>query len=215
MTTPRTAGRDASEDDSTRRPDVDALDAPLTERFAVFEEDVATREMPVGAPSDETDGSVGEDTVSIASPAPQGPDEPDASQSARAAQDPTPDLPPRLAAETPTGAGAPQAGAVPLYTTVAPAPRATEPIRPQGPSPATIVLGVIVLLVGAITIAVGVNMTSWFLPNVDLHDFTAYLFAGIGVLLSVLAIVWALAAHLRRRAEERTSRSTAKGEPIE
>ncbi|RYQ11355.1 hypothetical protein PG2093B_0464 [Bifidobacterium pseudolongum subsp. globosum] len=106
------------------------------------------------------------------------------------------------APQNPTGT-VPPTNAVPLYSSPQSAP---QPVRPKGPSAGTIVLGVIVLLCGVLTIAVGVSMSSAtfvFFPN--MQHFTAYLFAGVGGLLCVLAVVWAIASAIGKRRREQTS----------
>ena len=109
------------------------------------------------------------------------------------------------APQAPTGT-VPPANAVPLYSSPQSAPQPPQPVRPKGPSAGTIVLGVIVLLCGVLTIAVGVSMSSAtfvFFPN--MQHFTAYLFAGVGGLLCVLAVVWAIASAIGKRRREQTS----------
>lgn len=79
-------------------------------------------------------------------------------------------------------------------------------MRPKGPSAGTIVLGVIVLLCGVLTIAIGASMTSSaFVLFPQMRHFTAYLFAGVGGLLCVLAVVWAIASAIGKRRREQTS----------
>ncbi|AIZ17014.1 hypothetical protein AH67_02385 [Bifidobacterium pseudolongum PV8-2] len=93
-----------------------------------------------------------------------------------------------------------------MYSSPQSAPQPPQPVRPKGPSAGTIVLGVIVLLCGVLTIAVGVSMSSAtfvFFPN--MQHFTAYLFAGVGGLLCVLAVVWAIASAIGKRRREQTS----------
>ena len=160
--------------------EITELNMPMSERFAEFDE--ATTELPADAPTDE-------------------PESPEAGAAAEEADAPE-------APQVPTGT-VPPANAVPLYSSPQSAPQPPQPpqpVRPKGPSAGTIVLGVIVLLCGVLTIAVGVSMSSAtfvFFPN--MQHFTAYLFAGVGGLLCVLAVVWAIASAIGKRRPEQTS----------
>ena len=160
--------------------EITELNMPMSERFAEFDE--ATTELPADAPTDE-------------------PESPEAGAAAEEADAPE-------APQVPTGT-VPPANAVPLYSSPQSAPQPPQPpqpVRPKGPSAGTIVLGVIVLLCGVLTIAVGVSMSSAtfvFFPN--MQHFTAYLFAGVGGLLCVLAVVWAIASAIGKRRREQTS----------
>ena len=160
--------------------EITELNMPMSERFAEFDE--ATTELPADAPTDE-------------------PESPEAGAAAEEADAPE-------APQVPTGT-VPPANAVPLYSSPQSAPQPPQPpqpVRPKGPSAGTIVLGVIVLLCGVLTIAVGVSMSSAtfvFFPN--MQHFTAYLFADVGGLLCVLAVVWAIASAIGKRRREQTS----------
>ena len=160
--------------------EITELNMPMSERFAEFDE--ATTELPADAPTDE-------------------PESPEAGAAAEEADAPE-------APQVPTGT-VPPANAVPLYSSPQSAPQPPQPpqpVRPKGPNAGTIVLGVIVLLCGVLTIAVGVSMSSAtfvFFPN--MQHFTAYLFAGVGGLLCVLAVVWAIASAIGKRRREQTS----------
>lgn len=157
--------------------EITELNMPMSERFAEFDE--ATTELSADAPTDE-------------------PESPEAGAAAEEADAPG-------APQGPTGT-VPPANAVPLYSSPQSAPQPPQPVRPKGPSTGTIVLGVVVLLCGVLTIAVGVSMSSAtfvFFPN--MQHFTAYLFAGVGGLLCVLAVVWAIASAIGRRRREQTS----------
>lgn len=162
--------------------EITELNMPMSERFAEFDE--ATTELPAGETPDESmDEPVDEPTSQEEDAAPD---------EAEAPQAPTGTVPP--------------ANAVPLYSSPQSAPLPPQPVRPKGPSAGTIVLGVIVLLCGVMTIAVGVSMSSAtfvFFPN--MQHFTAYLFAGVGGLLCVLAVVWAIASAIGKRRREQTS----------
>lgn len=87
---------------------------------------------------------------------------------------------------------------VPLYATT-PGPLPQQPPAPTGPSAATIVLGAIVTIVGVLTIVVGSLMGTAFLSFAQLHDLGGYLFAGLGIFLTVVAVVWAVAGAVRKR----------------
>ena len=160
--------------------EITELNMPMSERFAEFDE--ATTELPADAPTDE-------------------PESPEAGAAAEEADAPE-------APQVPTGT-VPPANAVPLYSSPQSAPQPPQPpqpVRPKGPSAGTIVLGVIVLLCGVLTSAVGVSMRSAtfvFFPN--MQHFTADLFAGVGGLLCVLAVVWAIASAIGKRRREQTS----------
>ena len=160
--------------------EITELNMPMSDRFAEFDE--ATTELPADAPTDE-------------------PESPESGAAAEEADAPE-------APQVPTGT-VPPANAVPLYSSPQSAPQPPQPpqpVRPKGPSAGTIVLGVIVLLCGVLTIAVGVSMSSAtfvFFPN--MQHFTAYLFAGVGGLLCVLAVVWAIASAIGKRRREQTS----------
>ncbi len=165
--------------------EITELNMPMSERFAEFDE--ATTELPATETPDESmDEPADELTGQAADAATEEADAPGAPQA-------------------PTGT-VPPANAVPLYSSPQSAPQPPQPVRPKGPSAGTIVLGVIVLLCGVLTIAVGVSMSSAtfvFFPN--MQHFTAYLFAGVGGLLCVLAVVWAIASAIGKRRREQTS----------
>lgn len=165
--------------------EITELNMPMSERFAQFDE--ATTEPPAGALADApTDESTDEPESPAADATTDGTD---------AAEVP----------QAPTGM-VPPANAVPLYSSPQSTPQPPQPVRPKGPSAGTIVLGVIVLLCGVLTIAVGASMSSAtfvFFPN--MQHFTAYLFAGVGGLLCVLAVVWAIASAIGKRRREQTS----------
>lgn len=110
------------------------------------------------------------------------------------------------AAATPPSEPTPPS-AVPMYS--APQP-AEEPkiVRPSGASAGTIAFGVVVTIFGALTILVGATMNSGLLDYIDWRGIVNWTLMGLGVLLSVVAIVWGLIAHVRgrRRDERRTDR---------
>lgn len=94
-----------------------------------------------------------------------------------------------------TGERAPQN--IPLYQ--APPQRKPEPDRPKGASAGTIVFGVVVLLFGALTVTVGLLMNSSMFSFVEFNRITGYLFAGLGILLSLIAIVMGVSSHWRNK----------------
>ncbi len=159
--------------------EITELNMPMSERFAEFDETMALPpdDTTTELPTAETTGE------------PESPEVEAAADEADAPQSPTGIVPP--------------ANAVPLYSSPQPAP---QPMRPKGPSAGTIVLGVIVLLCGVLTIAIGASMTSSaFVLFPQMRHFTAYLFAGVGGLLCVLAVVWAIASAIGKRRREQTS----------
>lgn len=94
-----------------------------------------------------------------------------------------------------TGESAPQN--IPLYQ--AAPQRKPEPERPKGASAGTIVFGVVVLLFGALTVTVGLLMNSSMFSFVEFNRITGYLFAGLGILLSLIAIVMGISSHWRNK----------------
>ncbi len=94
-----------------------------------------------------------------------------------------------------TGERAPQN--IPLYQV--PPQRKPEPERPKGASAGTIVFGVVVLLFGALTVTVGLLMNSSMFSFVEFNRITGYLFAGLGILLSLIAIVMGVSSHWRNK----------------
>lgn len=74
-----------------------------------------------------------------------------------------------------------------------------EPERPKGASAGTIVFGVVVLLFGALTVTVGLLMNSSMFSFVEFNRITGYLFAGLGILLSLIAIVMGVSSHWRNK----------------
>lgn len=96
---------------------------------------------------------------------------------------------------TNTGEEGPQN--IPLYQ--APPQRKPEPERPKGASASTIVFGVVVLLFGALTVTVGLLMNSSMFSFVEFNRITGYLFAGLGILLSLIAIVMGISSHLHNK----------------
>lgn len=87
---------------------------------------------------------------------------------------------------------------VPLYAAT-PGPLPQQPPAPTGPSAATIVLGAIVTLVGILALVVGALMDTAFLSFAQLNDLGGYLFAGLGIFLAVVAVVWAVTSAVRKR----------------
>lgn len=86
---------------------------------------------------------------------------------------------------------------VPLYRTqpVMPAP----PERPTGASVPTIVLGIIVAIIGIFTIVAGTLVENPILSFVTLRNVSGYAFAALGLLLSVVAIVWGISSAISKR----------------
>ena len=61
------------------------------------------------------------------------------------------------------------------------------------------VFGVVVLLFGALTVTVGLLMNSSMFSFVEFNRITGYLFAGLGILLSLIAIVMGVSSHWRNK----------------
>ena len=61
------------------------------------------------------------------------------------------------------------------------------------------VFGVVVLLFGALTVTVGLLMNSAMFSFVEFNRITGYLFAGRGILLSLIAIVMGVSSHWRNK----------------
>ncbi|WP_095614616.1 hypothetical protein [Bifidobacterium criceti] len=93
----------------------------------------------------------------------------------------------------------PPADGVPMYSAPQPDIVPKDPVRPSGPSAATIVFGSIVTLVGVITIVIAACMNTNTLQFVDWRETINWILMGLGVLLSVVAIVWGVVAHVRNR----------------
>lgn len=78
-------------------------------------------------------------------------------------------------------------------------------VRPSGPSAGTIVLGVFFCLAGLAAVACGVmpiNLWKW-LPNPSTMFF--YGVGGLGALLLVISVIWAVTSAVRLRRQERQS----------
>ena len=92
---------------------------------------------------------------------------------------------------------------VPLYSTTAPAyvqvpveaHRERPVIRKTGPSAATIVLGVLLVLIGAMVLAFGIGFPMTALPGLgaDPRAIMAIVCGIVGGVLIVVAIIWAVA----------------------
>lgn len=97
-----------------------------------------------------------------------------------------------------TSAVPPQNPQVPLYSTAAPVP---QPIikQPQGVSVGTIVFGVVVLLIGLGVTLAGMNLSYHFFVLPQIRNFGSWLLAGFGILLTVIAIVWAIAGSAKKK----------------
>ncbi|KFI97987.1 hypothetical protein [Bifidobacterium stellenboschense] len=83
----------------------------------------------------------------------------------------------------------------------APAPAA---IAPSGPSVPTILLGVVGILVGAFGLLLGLRLpdvTVWML-GIDPQTLTALFFGGIGVVLILVAVIWAIAKAVAGRRKQ-------------
>lgn len=167
-------------------------------------EDVHTESLDEDPASngDDNDDAAQGDAGKFASPAAQ-PRVQDASASV-----------PLYATEPPRGFGYPQHGANPQaagssqsphhgqpYVQVPREPHPVAPLlRKTGPSVPTIILGTLGLVLGAVVAAFG-----WFFPMdvimnpvVNIRVFIAALFAILGGILIVVALMWALASWLRR-----------------
>ncbi|WP_133064681.1 hypothetical protein [Bifidobacterium italicum] len=212
----------AQADDATTE-----MDMPLSERFADFDADDApapddgdTREMPVQTGGDET--TVVFERTDVDEPAPTSvmpqQDADDATRpmstgwswsSDASAPDGTFDAT-VIEEDTVTEADAPEAApsappmtpppadAVPMYN----APQPTEEpkvVRPEGASAGTIAFGVVVTIIGALTILVGATMNSGLLDYINWREIINWTLMGLGVLLSVIAIVWGVVSHMRNR----------------
>ena len=59
--------------------------------------------------------------------------------------------------------------------------------------------GVVVLLFGALTVTVGLLMNSSMFSFVEFNRIAGYLFAGLGILLSLIAIVMGVSSHWRNK----------------
>ena len=108
---------------------------------------------------------------------------------------------PADAAEAP-GAAPQTEYAVPLYAAAQPMP--VQPQRPSGPSVATIVFGIILIFVGLCGLASSLAYDAW-LPdfmrmfNVTPQTVMAFGCGVIGVLLIVVALVWAIAKVIKKQ----------------
>ncbi|WP_432622835.1 hypothetical protein [Bifidobacterium sp.] len=77
-------------------------------------------------------------------------------------------------------------------------------IRPSGPSTGTIVLGVFFCLVGLMSALCLLPIGAWrWMPNPSTLFF--YVVGGLGALLLVISVVWAVVAAVRLRRQERRS----------
>lgn len=106
---------------------------------------------------------------------------------------------------TSDGTGTPPSGAVPMYSAPQP-PEAPKAVRPSGASVGTIVFGVVVTIIGALTILVGSTMNSGLLDSIDWRELVNWTLMGLGVLLSVIAIVWGIVSHMRSRRHDAAGR---------
>lgn len=106
---------------------------------------------------------------------------------------------------TSDGTGTPPSGAVPMYSAPQP-PEAPKAVRPSGASVGTIVFGVVVTIIGALTILVGSTMNSGLLDSIDWRELVNWTLMGLGVLLSVIAIVWGIVSHMRSRHHDAAGR---------
>lgn len=106
---------------------------------------------------------------------------------------------------TSDGTGTPPSGAVPMYSAPQP-PEAPKAVRPSGASVGTIVFGVVVTIIGALTILVGSTMNSGLLDSIDWRGLVNWTLMGLGVLLSVIAIVWGIVSHMRSRRHDAAGR---------
>ena len=114
-------------------------------------------------------------------------------------------------------ASAPSTPIPPLATAVpAAAPTATPtlaPEPPKGASKPTVVFGLIVLLIGAIGLFAGLNPTligAW-LYDLTPQTATAILFASVGAILLVIALIWSIAKAVSNR--KTTDHKATSGKP--
>ena len=77
-------------------------------------------------------------------------------------------------------------------------------IRPSGPSTGTIVLGVFFCLIGLMSMLCLLPIGAWrWMPNPSTLFF--YVVGGLGALLLIISVVWAVVAAVRLRRRERQS----------
>lgn len=91
---------------------------------------------------------------------------------------------------------------VPFYSYQPPAGM-PQPQRPTGASGPTIVLGAIVAAIGALTIVVGALLGTPLLSFTTLRNMGGYAFAGLGLFLSVVAIIWGISSAVAKRRNDR------------
>lgn len=109
--------------------------------------------------------------------------------------------------QTPTSPVSPPApqvaptASVPLYSAPVQQPAVPPVIRPEGPSVGTIILGTLLSLLGIVTIAFGINLATNFLPaiDIDIPQLIAYLLAGTGIVLTLIALEWGITTAIKRR----------------
>lgn len=155
--------------------------------------DDATRPMSTGWSWSSDASAPAADTPAPGTAAPDGAFDATVIAEDTASEDDAPDAVPSAPPMTP-----PPADAVPMYS----APQPTEEpkvVRPEGASAGTIAFGVVVTIIGALTVLVGATMNSGLLDHVDWRGIVNWTLMGLGVLLSVIAIVWGLVSHVRNR----------------
>ena len=163
----------------------------------------ATLTMPVGAWATD-EGRAGERTVPMAS-VPLYATQPPAGAGTRG-------MPGTGGAGQGAAGGRPPAGGMPfggqqpqpfVQVPVRPKP---EPLRRTGPSVPTIVLGVLGILLGAVTLCFGLGfptasyaLADWIMAYATPETFLTLCVGGLGVLLLVIAAVWGVVRALRSR----------------
>lgn len=137
----------------------------------------------------------------------------DTDASRKASPEPNPASNP---AEATPFAPAPQSGTVPpatfpqLMPASGPQPiEAPEPIRPTGPSMPTIVFGLMGILLGGIGLLFGLQLPelSSFLFGMPAQQLTAMIVAAFGVLLIIIAIVWAIVGAVGRNGTKKAEQT--------
>lgn len=67
------------------------------------------------------------------------------------------------------------------------------------PSAATIILGAFAMIIGIITIVIAVQFPMNIGAMIDMRDVSAVVLAAVGILLSVISLVWGMIAHQRNK----------------
>ncbi|PLS29681.1 hypothetical protein [Bifidobacterium parmae] len=117
--------------------------------------------------------------------------------------EPEPEAKPEPAPPKPAAAPSAPRPAAPAQPAGGARPAAPVPatIAPTGPSVPTILLGAVGILVGAFGLLLGLRLpdvTAWMF-GIDPQTLTALFFGGIGVVLILVAIIWAIAKAITGR----------------